>query len=307
MQLWFARDTEVPLRQQPVTQVILSIVCDELRPGQRLPSTRELARRFHIHPNTISSAYRQLQRERWLEVRRGSGVYVRTSKPKDPLSPELAVDRLIRQLFLSAGQLGIEHPIVRHRVKYWLEAEPPDHVLLIEPDMELRRILMSEMSSALKLPVVGGGLTALTPPRLKRSIVVSLSRCADEVREKLPAGVELVPLQLNSVTAALIKWLPAPKNVLLGVASRWPQFLKSASTMLIAAGFERDAVFFRDARKSGWRTGLDQAAAVVCDSVTAAQLPKKFRIISFPLLSDSSRDELRRRQEAIGHPFAREL
>ena len=42
------------------TQIILGILSDDLSPGQRLPSTRELARRFHLHPNTISAGYRQL-------------------------------------------------------------------------------------------------------------------------------------------------------------------------------------------------------------------------------------------------------
>lgn len=46
MRLWFARDSGISMREQLVTQVMLGILCDELAPGQRLPSTRELARRF---------------------------------------------------------------------------------------------------------------------------------------------------------------------------------------------------------------------------------------------------------------------
>jgi GntR family transcriptional regulator len=82
MQLWFARGGEVTIREQLVTQVILGILSDDLAPGQRLPSTRELARRFRLHPNTVSAGYRQLERERWVEFRHGSGVYVRERKPE---------------------------------------------------------------------------------------------------------------------------------------------------------------------------------------------------------------------------------
>ena len=77
MQFWFARGSEVSIREQLVTQVVLGILSDDLQPGQRLPSTRDLARRFHLHPNTISAGYRQLQRDRWVEFRRGSCVYIR--------------------------------------------------------------------------------------------------------------------------------------------------------------------------------------------------------------------------------------
>src|SRR6267142_5417018 len=99
MQLWFARGSEVTIREQLVTQVILGILSDDLAPGQRLPSTRELARRFNLHPNTVSAGYRQLERDRWVEFRRGSGVYIRGSKPGAPLSSALALDQMIAALF----------------------------------------------------------------------------------------------------------------------------------------------------------------------------------------------------------------
>ena len=79
-------------------------------------STRELARRFKVHPNTISAAYRQLQRDRWVELRHGSGVYVRLSKPQAPLPAMLALDQLIANLLHSAHQLGADLPAVRARV-----------------------------------------------------------------------------------------------------------------------------------------------------------------------------------------------
>src|ERR1700675_2164320 len=102
MQLWFAHESAVTLREQLVTQIILAILSGDLIPGQRLPSTRELARRFHLHPNTISAGYRQLERERWVEFRHGSGVYVRGKKPMGVLSSTLLLDQLIANLFRAA-------------------------------------------------------------------------------------------------------------------------------------------------------------------------------------------------------------
>jgi DNA-binding transcriptional regulator YhcF (GntR family) len=85
-----------------VTQVVLGILSDDLAPGQRLPSTREPARRFKLHPNTVSAGYRQLQRERWVELRRGSGVYVAARKPDAQLSPAVALDQMIAALCATA-------------------------------------------------------------------------------------------------------------------------------------------------------------------------------------------------------------
>jgi DNA-binding transcriptional regulator YhcF (GntR family) len=302
MQLWFARGSEVSIREQLVTQVVLGILGDDLAPGQRLPSTRELARRFHLHPNTVSAGYQQLARERWVEHRRGSGVFVRASKPETPLSTALAVDQMIASLFRSARGQGVSLPALRSRLRQWLEMQPPDHFLLIEPDEELRRIVVEEMQSAVTLTVGSCGLEDCLKG-LEGSIPVALANRLAAVREMLPEGAEVLALGFRSVPSSLKQWLPAPVGTLVGVASRWPEFLKLARTMLTAAGFHPDSLVLADARKPNWQRGLKQTAAVVCDSVTAKELPAGCRAIPFSLLAESSIDELRRYAEFVSQPL----
>jgi hypothetical protein len=73
--------------------------------------------------------------------------------------------------------------------------------------------------------------------------------------------------------------------------------------MLFAAGFSSESLLFRDARKPNWQRGLSQAAAVVCDSVTAAELPRTLLALVFPLLSEASLEELRHYQDFVQIPF----
>jgi GntR family transcriptional regulator len=112
-------------------------------------------------------------------------------------------------------------------------------------------------------------------------------------------------LQVRSVPASLAGWLPAPAGVLLGIASRWPGFRKLARTMLVAAGFHSDSLIFRDARKANWRRGLKEAKAVVCDLATAEELPKAFRVVPFPPVSEPSLEELKRYEQFVGTPNRR--
>src|SRR5215831_16034041 len=102
MQLWFSHASGISLPEQLKTQIILGILSGDLAPGHRLPSTRDLARRYNLHPNTVSAGYRQLQKGRWVEFRRGSGVYVRDTKPESTSSASLAPDLLIADLLKSA-------------------------------------------------------------------------------------------------------------------------------------------------------------------------------------------------------------
>jgi len=302
MQLWFARGSEISIREQLVTQIILGILGNDLAPGQRLPSTRELARRFHLHSNTVSAGYRQLARDRWVEQRRGSGVFVRANRPETSQSPDLAVDQMIASLFRSARKEGVSLPALRVRLRQWLELQPPDHFLLIEPDEELRRIVAAEMQQAVSSPVLSSGLEDCRKA-LEGGISAVLPNRLESVRKALPEGTELLTLRFRSVPSSLGEWLPAPTGALVGIASRWPDFLKLARTMLSAAGFHPDSLVLRDARKANWQRGLKQTAAVVCDSVTAKELPAGCRAIPFSLLAESSIDELRRYVEFVSQPL----
>lgn len=304
MQLWFARGGKVSIREQLVTQVVLGILSDDLVSGQRLPSTRELARRFHLHPNTVSAGYRQLERERWVQFRHGSGVYVRETKPEVALSPALALDQIVANLFRSARELGVPLAAVRSRIRYWLDLQPPDHFLLIEPDEELGEIVMMEMRLAATLPIRSCGFLRGDVERETRgAIVVALPSKATAVRRALPSGAELLTLQVRSVPSTLAGWLPAPSGALVGIASRWDKFLQMARTFLVAAGFPSDALIFRDAKRPGWQRGLEQAEAVICDSVTATDLRMTKRVIPFRLLAESSQTALRRYEQFIRSPF----
>ena len=296
MRLWFSHSSEVPIYRQLVTQVVLAIVSGDVRPGDRLPSTRELARRFALHPNTVSAGYRQLEREGWTERRHGSGIYVRT--PNDGgRTPEQQIDEHIAGFFRATRELGLDAAAVRARVLDWLASPPPDHFLLIDPDAELRRILLTELRASTRWRVNEAAPEQCGDPKLL-SAAIPLCRPSQEkiVREILPKGLELITLPIRSATGWLSPWLPAPDGHLLGVVSHWPEFLDRARTMLIAAGLPADDLLFRDARVRNWRRGLEQVTAVLCDSYTAqtASFPQKPYQLVFPLLSDSAAAELRR-------------
>ena len=147
MRLWFAHSGEVPIYRQLVTQVALAILCGDLRPGDRLPSTREIARRFALHPNTVSAGYRQLEKDGWTERRRGSGIYVRTHA-EPPSTPEQMIDHHIAGSFARRVSLGCRQMRCGRGLRSGLLLLRRTILCLIDPDPELRRILLTEIRSA---------------------------------------------------------------------------------------------------------------------------------------------------------------
>jgi DNA-binding transcriptional regulator YhcF (GntR family) len=296
MRIWLNRSAEISLREQLITQVILGIRTREMPPGDRLPSTRELARRFGIHSNTASAAYRQLEQEGWVEFRHGSGVFVARAQPAAARTPEMAVDQLIGDLASRARKIGVSDALLRARLRRWLSFEPPARWLLIEPDAELRRIVMHEMAGNLALPVAGCA-PADCADDFDRSIPLVLPSKADAVRKLLPAGTELTVLQVHPVSAplqaSLQRYLPEHAADLIGIASRWQDFQRIAQTLLVAVGLRPECLLVRDPSKPGWKRGLDATSGVVCDAVVAGELPKGCFPMVFRLLGEESLNQLR--------------
>ncbi len=302
MRLWLNRTGEVSLREQLITQVTLGILCKELAPGERLPSTRDPARRFGIHANTASAAYRELEQEGWVEFRHGSGVYVRAARPSAPQSPEMATDQLIGDLVSKARKLGVSQDYLRTRLRRWLSMAPPARWLVIEPDPELRRIVIHEMEQGLSFPVFGCGPEELDSSQaLDGATPAVLPSKAAAVRKLLPPGTLLTVLKVHPVSpeldAHLLRYLPEHHGELIGIASRWADFQRTAQTMLIAAGLPPQSLLIRDATKSGWKRGLEATSGVVCDAVTALEMPPGVFPMRFTLLDKAALAELRSQEQ----------
>ena len=67
--------------EQIVRQIKFSIASGAVRPGEFIPSVRELARQIAVNPNTVARAYRDLQSSELLESVRGKGLQVTQHAP----------------------------------------------------------------------------------------------------------------------------------------------------------------------------------------------------------------------------------
>ena len=64
-----------PIYVQIVDEVRRALVLRTLGPDDPLPSVRDLAVTLRVNPNTVSQAYRELERQGMVYVRRGQGTY----------------------------------------------------------------------------------------------------------------------------------------------------------------------------------------------------------------------------------------
>jgi DNA-binding transcriptional regulator YhcF (GntR family) len=294
MQLWLSKDSDVPVREQLKAQIKLAILSHDLKPGQKLPSTRELARRFRLHANTVSAAYRELAGEGWVDLRAGSGIYVHTFKSDVALESQLDLDGLIIEFLRIARRKGFSLAEIQSRIRHWLRLQPPDHFLVIDPDQEFRAILITELSAALKFRVEGASLAdCANRTRLVGSIPVALYGQAETMTAVLPDKMSCLLIHTRSVPETLKGEKMPSKDDLIIIVSRWPAFLQYAHSMLSALKIDPDSLSFRDAREPDWQKGLRAGTFVITDAATAEQIPSGVRVRVFRIIADSSLAELR--------------
>ena len=66
----------VPYYRQVIDQILYAIAAERLRPGDRLPTVRQLAVDLAINPNTVGKAYNELLIREVLVSQQGTGTFV---------------------------------------------------------------------------------------------------------------------------------------------------------------------------------------------------------------------------------------
>jgi GntR family transcriptional regulator len=107
--LSFTIDTKsgVPFYRQIIEQVKFGIARGVLKPGDRLPTVRQLAVDLSINPNTVIRAYRELEIERLLDTQQGSGTFVGDKNPEiDAIERRRMLDQILTELLARASGYG---------------------------------------------------------------------------------------------------------------------------------------------------------------------------------------------------------
>src|SRR5689334_5296726 len=98
----------VPAYLQLVQQVRHAVQLGILKPGDQLPTVKEVVAGIAINPNTVLKAYGTLESEGIAEGRRGQGTFVKSSAPP-PLGDEVTkLRRSLRDWFARARAAGLD-------------------------------------------------------------------------------------------------------------------------------------------------------------------------------------------------------
>ena len=110
-----------PLYAQIADRVRLAIASGELRPGESLPSVRALATKLRVNPATVVQAYRDLERDKIVEMRQGAGTFISEMATETRARERTAAaQRFVRRMLQEAARTGLSPSDLRRALDHEL-------------------------------------------------------------------------------------------------------------------------------------------------------------------------------------------
>lgn len=296
MEIVLNRESGVALRDQLVTQLELRILDGTLKPGQRLPSVRALARRLKVHANTVSAAYQDLKDAGNVRLQRGSGVFVRDAGSWAPQDAR-GLDELIRLTLHLALRKGWSAAEIRKAVERWLAAAPPDRIVVVDATAGMAALLAHELEQSLGVKVAACTLAELKrdPQQLSGGLALVLPFYVQALRRIAPGvGLRVLHMQFGADDRQALLELPAGSIVLVVASAQ--ELLPFAN--VVFKGLRGDEILL-ETRLLGepreWKRMLRAADLVLADAIAFKTLrrekPRKLREVR--MIPDATLSRLR--------------
>jgi GntR family transcriptional regulator len=108
----------MPVYRQIMDQVRGGVASGSLKPGDQLPTVRQLAVDLAINPNTVVRAYRELELGGLLETHQGTGTFISEQKMKrSDAERERQLAQIVADCVARAGAAGFTVDELREQLK----------------------------------------------------------------------------------------------------------------------------------------------------------------------------------------------
>lgn len=110
--------SNVPLYEQIIMQIKELRAKGIIQANEKLPSVRELSSQIIINPNTVSKAYKELERQGIIVTIRGKGTFIAEGESIEASEKErVKMKKSLEQLVIDSVYLGI----TKEELQQWID------------------------------------------------------------------------------------------------------------------------------------------------------------------------------------------
>ena len=204
------QDSNIPASKQLFDQIRFAIASRQYPPGQRLPSTRQLAAMTGLHRNTISKVYQQLESSGLVVSVAGSGIYVKfqgqegNTQLGSPLAEKYpaasqSLQNVIDELLVDGLSLSQIREVFLEAVDWRLRCGAQVWVTVPAADLGAGELILEELERALGIPVQIvplEGLSDILSEAQSGTVVTSRYFVNEAEGVATPLGFRTIPIDI---------------------------------------------------------------------------------------------------------------
>ena len=203
-------DAPVPRWQQIAAELRADILAGRVAPGERLPNEQVLAERFGVNRHTLRQAVQALAREGHVQVRQGSGTYVRELVLDYALQRRTRLTENLARMGETAQRALLAHS--RQAAGAWaapLRVAARSEVVVVETRASVRGRHVGLSTAAFPCPRLAGIAERIerhgsVTRALRESGVVDYTRSRSVVSARLPTQDEADALARATTQPVLV-------------------------------------------------------------------------------------------------------
>ncbi len=284
------------LLEQARGQILAALHAGLLRPGERLPSLRRVARISGLNVKTVMRVYAQLQDERLVVLRSGSGAFV-TEQVQEELQPAhaLRLVRLVRRTLDEASAMNLTPGAYEDLVHRVVARNALKHraVAVLECNAEQVRLFSQEINSRI-------GVTArpiLLSEAAERPVAAIIRSCSiltvtnfhlDEGRqiaERFRKPLVLLRLNKDFLPALIDAARRGRLAMVVHDISFFPAFRRALGRLGLQEEYLDRITVVPGAEPAAVRRALESADAVyvspLCGRDLIKRVPREVRLLTF--------------------------
>ncbi len=258
-------NSEISPSQQLLAQIQFAIASRYYTPGQRLPSTRQLAQQLNIHRNTVSRVYQLLETQGLVEFKKGSGIYVKT--PEKPLnyvnqSISATIDNLLNEGF----NLTQIQEIFKQEINYRLAVRQKIIVTTPQEDLDTGDLMSQELTLALNRKIDLISLEKLKKYLRNNQVITVITnrffaQKVSEVINNSTTNLFIIDIYDYQQELQLIKELPA--GIYLGLVSLSKKILTQAEKIIKSSRGEEIIIITAQSKEREKLTRLVKSSQII--------------------------------------------
>lgn len=240
-------DSDISVSKQLFDQIKFAIASRQYAPGNKLPSTRQLAQMTGLHRNTISKVYRQLEEIGLVYSLPGSGIYVKqieeenlTKLPESPLLDKYPdahkiIKNTVSELIAQGCTLNQVKELFLSEINWRLQNSNLILVTVPLADMGAGRLMIAELEEALSMPiqlVPMEELNSVLKKRKSATVITSHYFVREVLAITSPQSVRVIPIDIYDYQKELQLIKNLPDNTSIGIVSLSVGILRIAELLI---------------------------------------------------------------------------